>query len=279
MLVDLHALGAQRGDCGRFVVGVELALVVGGGRGFFQQHLLVLRLERIKPGLIHQHHQRRIGVARHRDVLLHLVHLGRHHQRGRVFLAVHRTGFQRAEDLGERHRLRARTQQLEGLDMRRVGRGADLQAADVLGLVDGPFVVTQAAEADFPEGQALDAVRAQLVEQREAHRAVQHLVGRRAILELVGQVENVQARHQTGDKGIAGGTDVDGAAAHARDQRGVVAELAVGKDLDLDTALRALLDLLAEGQRGLMLRIGFRNGMGKAQLDGRLRGGHAGDGQ
>ncbi|MNT56857.1 hypothetical protein D3C72_1941920 [compost metagenome] len=122
-------------------------------------------------------------------------------------------------------------------------------------------------------------MRAQLVEQRAAHRAIQHLVGRRAILELVGQVQHVQARCQASDEGIAGGTDVDGAAAHARDQRGVVAELAVGEDLDLDAALGALPDLLAEGQRGLVLRIGFRNGMGKAQLDGRLRGGRAGDGQ
>ena len=35
---------------------------------------------------------------------------------------------------------------------------------------------------------------------------------------------------------------------------------------DLDAALGALLDLLAEGERGQVLRIGFRNGMGEAQL-------------
>jgi hypothetical protein len=183
---------------------------------------------------------------------------------------------ERAEHFGEGHRLRVRTQQLEGLEVRGIGRGADLQALDVGRAVDRPLVVAQAAKADLPEGQALDLVRAEFVEQRAADRAVERAVGLLRIGELVGQVERIELGREAGHEGVAGGADVDGAAAHAGHQRHVVAELAVGEDLDLHRAAGALLHALRELERGLVLRIALGHGVAEAQLDRRLRRGAAG---
>ncbi|MNX97232.1 hypothetical protein D3C86_1295880 [compost metagenome] len=107
------------------------------------------------------------------DVFLHFVELVRQDHRVRIFLAVHRLGFQRAVQLGERHGHRVGLECLERVQEHRVGNDADLQARQVFRLGDGVLGVGDVAETQVPEAQRDQAFFRQLRGERLAQRTVQ----------------------------------------------------------------------------------------------------------
>ena len=130
------------------------------------------------------------------------------------------------------------------------------------------------AEADLPEGQALEVVLLEQCQGIVADLAIQHLIGRLAVREDVGQIEGAQRRLQAREVGVAGQLDIDGAAAHAGDHLLVTAEHAVAEDVDGDLAIRAFLDQLGEAFGRLLLGIGGRGRVRQLEHGGCVRGAH-----
>ena len=137
-----------------------------------------------------------------------------------------------------------------------VGCGADLQALQVLGLVDRTLVVGEGAPAVFPIGQALQAVRRQFVEHASAYRTVEHVVGVLRTAKYKGQFHGRGVGHDAIEVGGPAGDDVDRAAACAVDHGRVVAQLVGREHGDFNVAVGALFDQFSQLQGGGMLAVG-----------------------
>ena len=214
-------------------------------------------------------------MACQREMLLHLEELGVQDQRHRVFLPVDGTGLERGEEFGERHRRGHGAEQLEGTQMRRVRRGADLQPAQIGGRRDRAAVVGEVAPADLPGRERLQIGGLEFAAQAIADRAIHHCRGMVAALDQKGQVEHIQFWREPGEERVAGQADVERAAADGADRLGIGAQRAVGKDLDLEAPVGLFLDAFGEQQGRLVPAVGFRMRMREAQLRALGHGGAA----
>jgi hypothetical protein len=157
----------------------------------------------VEGRLVHQHHAGAVDVAGQRQVLLHLVELGRHDHRQRVLLPVHRALLQRGEHLGKGHRRGDDAEALVGGHVHRVLHGAHLQALEVVGGVDRPLAVGHVAHAVLAPGQRLHALGLECLEQVLADGAVEHRARMRLVAEQEGDVEDARLGHEVGHR--AGG--------------------------------------------------------------------------
>ena len=125
-----------------------------------------------------------------------------------------------------------------------VGHGADLQAVQVGHGGDVLVIGSHIAEAVLPEGQALQAVAGEAVQNRLAGLAVEaHLIDLLLVQEHVGDV--IQVEVVVGSGHGRGGAHGDVALAGLGHREGllVVAQLVVGEVGDLDGAVGVLLHL------------------------------------
>ena len=90
-------------------------------------------------------------------IALHLEELGANRHVDRVLLAVDDLELQRVVDFREGHRRRRGAQLAEELDPQRIVGHAQLQAGEVLRLVDRQLGIGDLAERPRPEVEALDA--------------------------------------------------------------------------------------------------------------------------
>lgn len=86
--IDLHAIGLELRDHLLGLIDVHLPLHRGGVVGGLLHDLLLLGRQAVEAILVHRQQQRRIGVIGHRQILLHLVEVERHHDTQRVVLGV-----------------------------------------------------------------------------------------------------------------------------------------------------------------------------------------------
>ena len=134
-----------------------LALERGRLLGRLHDQLLLVGRQLVPELLAHQQRPDAVDVVGHHGVVLHLVELGGQNGRQRILLTVDHAGLQGRIDLWERHRLGRGAQRRESLDEERVLDHAQLEAGEVLGLLDRSPAVGHLAEAVLPEGQARPA--------------------------------------------------------------------------------------------------------------------------
>jgi hypothetical protein len=163
-----HAVAFQIGQCLGIGGFVHLPLLWRDCCRDGHHRLLVCGRQSIEAPPAHRQDAGGIGVARQAEMLLHLPEAGVADQRSRVLLSIHRPRLQRGEKLREGQRRGIGAQDLEGLDMRRVGRGADLQPAQIGRAVNRAAGVGNVAETNIPEAQNMQAVRLQLPAQAAA---------------------------------------------------------------------------------------------------------------
>src|ERR671912_2238960 len=200
-----------------------------------------------------------------REVLLHLEKLARVDQVDRVLLRVDGSVLERQIDLGERERSWACAEGLESSDVARVGGGADLDSLEVVGPQDRALRVGDVAEADLPERQSLELVLLELSQELVADWTVHDAVNVLEAREQVRQVEHVELRHERAEERVPGEPHVEGAETQVLQDARIVAERAAGMHLDLNLAVRALLDGFGEKLRREVMRVARRQGVGHLQ--------------
>ena len=172
---------------------------LGGFDGGVLDDLLLGRAHRVPDLLAEDHRLGVVLVVGQRDELLHFPELVRRNHRDRILLAIDRLGLQRAVDLGERHRRRVGAQRLDPVDVDRVRDHAQLQAVDVLDLVDRTLAGGDLSIAQLPVGQADDALGLEFLVQLLADRAVADGVRLLLIGEQEREVEDRQVLGQAGE--------------------------------------------------------------------------------
>ena len=123
-------------------------------------------------------------------------------------------------------------------------------------------VVGYLAPAVLEEGQSLNAVWGQLVEQALADLAVEHVVSMLGIAEQERHLEHRRFADHAVEGGRPGLHDLEGSAPQQIERLLAGAEPAVREDLDLDGAVGAILHELGESGRRQMLRGIHRHLMG-----------------
>ena len=214
-------------------------------------------------------------MVAHGEVFLHFIELRRVSHVDRVLLRVKGAGFERGVQLGNRHRRRVHAQQLESLDVVRVGCRADLQALEVFRLVDRALVVGEGAPAVFPVSQAFHAVGRKFVKHAGADGAVKHVVSVLRAAEHERQFHGGGVGHDAVVVGGAAGDDVDGAAAHAVDHGRVIAQLVGREDGDFNITFGALFHQLRHFHGGCMLAVCRVNGVTELEVEFGGKGGSA----
>ena len=172
-----------------------------------------------------------------------------------MLLRIKRTCFQSGVQLGDWHWRRVHAQELESLDVIRIGGRANFQPLQIFRLVDWALVVCESAPAVFPVGQTFHAMRCQFVQNTGTYCTIEHVVSVSCIAEYKGQFHGRCVGH---DAVVVGGTarhDVDGAAAHAVDHGGIVAQLVGWENRNLYVAVGALFDQLCQFKSGSMLTV------------------------
>jgi hypothetical protein len=274
-----HALGAQVGHALGIVFVHTGAVGLGAFLGGIEESLLVGGAELVKSRLVHHEDAGRIHMAREREVLLHLVELGRDDDGQRVLLAVHGALLQGGEHLGEGHGRGDDAKALVGGDVHGVLHGAHLQALEVAGLLHVALAVGHVAKAVFGPGQRLETLAVELGQHLLADGAVEHGARMGLVAEQEGNVENFGLGHKVGDG--AGGAEGQllRAQLHGFNRLALATQCAVVEGLHLVAAARALFDFLGKGVDGhALVRVLRRR---DADAHGGLRGGagHEADGK
>ena len=205
-----------------------------------------------------------------REVLLHLLELGRPDVGVGVLLAVDHAGLHRDEQLGELERRRVGAIGLEHLDPPDAGRRAQLDALEVLGRVDRAHVVGDLAEAVLPHADQLVALLLELGRELRPDDLLRDAAHVRPVLDQVGHVEQAElGQHGRHDgRGLA---DLERAEADLLQHLGVVAELARAVDVGLDLVADLLVDALDPFVARQVLHAARRVGGAEADLDLVLR--------
>ena len=214
-------------------------------------------------------------MAGQRQVLLHLVELGRHDHAERVLLAVDRALLQRGEDLGEGHRRGDDAEALVGGHVHRVLHRAHLQALQVVGAVHRTLAVGHVAHAVLAPGQRLEALGLELLQHLLADGAVEHRACVGLVAEQERDVEDACLGHEVGHRAGAGEGELLRAQLHRFDALALAAQAAGIEGLHLVAAAGALFDLAGEDvdAHALVGVLGHRD----ADLHGGLGQGRGGD--
>ena len=209
-------------------------------------------------------------------VLLDFVELGVVDDGHGVLLAVHRLLLQGRVELAEVHRRGVRAQELEERDVHRVLHRPELEALHVGRRVDGLAAVRHVPEAVLEVPEVGEAEGCQVGIELLAQFAVKGLEGGLAALEQEGQVQDLEALVEAGDRRGRGQGDLDGPQLDGFRHLAIAAELRVRVELDLDLAVGVLLHVGLENILHADV-VGVGLGHDRPDLDG-VVGRHGGQG-
>ena len=130
--------------------------------------------------------------------------------------------------------------------MDRVLHGADLDALQVLGLLDGTDTVGDVAHAVLHPAQAFDADVLQGSQDLLAHIAVAHGLALGTVLEQEGQVKDQQLIGKASQGRRDHDTRLDGVHLHALNTVTVAGQLGVGKHVDMHATAALFLHQFSE---------------------------------
>src|SRR5579883_1110736 len=201
--------------------------------------------QRLPASLVGEHPIAIPHMARERAEFLHFEELGDLDQGQRILLALDHLCLERRVDLGEIDAGRGRAERLEHRGPEGAHRHADLEALEIGGRVDGMRAAGDLPIAVVPH--LLEGMESRLLD-GAAHQRAELAIHRRPdmVIILEGEADAVDRRdgHQRRENEPRQDEEIDAAGAHLRQHVGVAAELVVGKDLDVEAAVRFLPDPL-----------------------------------
>ena len=156
-------------------------------------------------------------------------------------------------------------------DVGLVGRDPHLQALEVVGDADGTDVVGGVPEPLVEEGEPLDVVLGQFIQQRLSNGTIEDGGDVLIVREQIGKIEDVVLRSEGGVEAVSISGQVDRSHADPLDHLLISAQCAAGKDVDHNFSFCRGLDGLLELQTGHIDGTSGRLGMTEAQLRDRMK--------
>ena len=195
------------------------------------------------------------------QILLHVVELLCIDDGEGVFLTIDRLGFQRGEQLIDRHGNGICPHAVEHVDIHVVLHGAHLESGEVFDLAHRAAAVGEVAEAVFPVGQSDQITLLELGQNLLSKRAVEHRIGVFFVVKGKRQAEDAEFLDQIGQGGGRWRSEFLRATAQRRLHLLIATELGCRIDGDLDPSIALLVNNIGElaGSQGLWMAFRIRS--------------------